>query len=119
MILFFGWKVRFATVSEGQFHCPYCRADRPYERQLARRWFTLFFLPILPLKVLGEVVKCGYCHNHFDLECARHPDVGCHHRAVTRRAEGGHNASAAHRRQPGGTVTSGRGDLGRLPIALD
>jgi hypothetical protein len=27
-----------------------------YRRKEARRWFTLFFIPLIPLKVLGEFV---------------------------------------------------------------
>ena len=47
------------------FSCPTCGADRNYERRKAQRFFTLFFIPLIPLKVVGEFVRCTYCKNDF------------------------------------------------------
>jgi hypothetical protein len=30
-----------------------------------RRWFTLFFIPVIPLKVTGEFVECDTCRQAF------------------------------------------------------
>ncbi|MDQ1424047.1 MAG: hypothetical protein QOD72_1545 [Acidimicrobiaceae bacterium] len=65
MLLIFGIRVRWKTLAEGTFHCPSCGADRSFRRRLARRWFTLFFIPIVPLNVLGEFVECSSCHTRF------------------------------------------------------
>ena len=65
MPIIFGWKVVFKVIGSGVFSCPNCGGDRNYERRRAQRFFTLFFIPIIPLKVIGEVVRCTYCKNDF------------------------------------------------------
>jgi hypothetical protein len=49
MILIWGWRVRFKTLLEGVFFCPNCGGDRGFARKQGRRWFTIFFLPVLEL----------------------------------------------------------------------
>jgi hypothetical protein len=73
MLLIFGLSVFFRTVGQGDFHCPNCGGDRHYRRRVARRWFTLFFLPIIPLNQVGEVVECTTCGNRFALDVLRLP----------------------------------------------
>jgi tellurite resistance protein len=65
MFLIWGFKVLFKVVGNGVFSCPNCGQDRNYERREARRWLHLFFVPIVPLKVIGSVVRCAYCKNDF------------------------------------------------------
>jgi hypothetical protein len=66
MLLIWGWRTRFKVLSEGAFHCPSCGGDRHYAHKQARRWFTLFFIPLIPLKVLGELVECQTCSQGYD-----------------------------------------------------
>lgn len=66
MLLIFGIRVRFSTVEQGEFFCPHCGGDRPFARRRARRWFTLFFIPLIPLGVVGEIVECSHCHTRFN-----------------------------------------------------
>lgn len=61
MFLMWGWRSRSKTLATGMFACPSCGGDRHYANKQARRWFTLFFIPIIPLKVLGEYVECQTC----------------------------------------------------------
>lgn len=56
----------FGTLGEGTFHCPTCGGDRPYRHKAGRRWFTLFFLPVIPLGRVGEMVRCGTCRTRYD-----------------------------------------------------
>jgi hypothetical protein len=56
----------FGLIGTGQFHCPHCGGDREYEHRTARRFFTLFFLPVIPLDKVGEVVRCKTCRTKFD-----------------------------------------------------
>jgi zinc-ribbon family len=72
-MLIFGLAVFFRTLSEGEFHCPNCGGDRRYRHRAARRWFTLFFLPVIPLNQLGEIVECGTCRSRYDLKVLRTP----------------------------------------------
>lgn len=66
MIVLFGWKVRWKGVGGGTFHCPVEGGARAYDLVEGRRWFTLFFVPVVPLKVLGRQVRCGTCGTVFD-----------------------------------------------------
>jgi hypothetical protein len=66
MILIWGWKVRFKTIAEGVFFCQVCGGDRHYQRRQGRRWFTFFFIPMIPLNNVGdEFVECTTCKNAY------------------------------------------------------
>lgn len=73
MILIWGFKILFKVVGNGVFSCPNCGQDRNYERREARRWFTFFWIPIIPLKVIGSVIRCSYCHNDFRESALQRP----------------------------------------------
>ena len=60
-IIVFGTKGREKAVDSGAFTCPSCRSQQPYELRRAKRWFTLYFIPVLPLDALGEWVHCLGC----------------------------------------------------------
>ncbi len=66
MLLIWGWRTLPKTLDEGTFYCPRCDGDRQYRLRRARRFFTFFFIPIIPLKVLGEYVECSTCGSTFD-----------------------------------------------------
>ncbi|MDH3730351.1 MAG: TerB family tellurite resistance protein [Acidimicrobiia bacterium] len=66
MIFVWGWKARYKTLGEGMFHCPHDGGDRAYRLRQARRWFTFFWIPIIPLKVLGEFIECTSCQSAYD-----------------------------------------------------
>ena len=66
MLFIWGWRARYKTLSSGTFYCPSEGGDRPYRHQRAQRWFTVFFLPVIPLKVLGEFIECGSCGAAYD-----------------------------------------------------
>lgn len=66
MLLIWGWRTRFKVLAEGVFHCPGCGGDRHFAHKQARSWFTLFFLPVIPLKVQGEFVECQTCKQGYD-----------------------------------------------------
>lgn len=65
-MLIWGFKTIFKTLSEGVFHCPRCGGDRQYHLKLARRWFTLFFIPIFPFKQQGTHVECATCGGTYE-----------------------------------------------------
>ena len=67
MLLIWGFKARLKTIGDGgTFHCPHCGVDRAYQFREARRWFTFFWIPIIPLKVLGTFVECTTCKSTYD-----------------------------------------------------
>lgn len=63
----------FGLIDSGHFHCPQCGGDREFKHSPARRWFTLFFIPVIPLGKLGEVVTCQTCKTRFDPAVLRLP----------------------------------------------
>jgi hypothetical protein len=73
VLLIFGLSVFFRTVGEGDFHCTRCGGDRHYRQRIARRWFTLFFIPVVPLNTVGQVVECGTCRTRFNVGALRLP----------------------------------------------
>ncbi|WP_195210286.1 tellurite resistance TerB family protein [Actinomarinicola tropica] len=66
MIFIWGWRTRGSHIGDGEFYCPNEGGDRRYRLMQARRWFTLFWIPVLPLKVLGEYVECTSCDEPFE-----------------------------------------------------
>jgi hypothetical protein len=74
-VIIFGLSVFYflGLIGTGQFHCPNCGGDREYKHQTARRFFTLFFVPVIPLNKLGEVVQCQTCRVRFDPVVLRRP----------------------------------------------
>lgn len=63
----------FGLKGTGRFACPQCGGDRAYEHRVGRRFFTLFFLPVIPLDKVGEVVRCQACRTRFDPAVLRRP----------------------------------------------
>lgn len=65
-MIIFGFRGRTKRLDQGHFHCPSEGGDREYALMQARRWFTLFFIPLIPLNVLGEFVECQSCAASYD-----------------------------------------------------
>ena len=61
MFFIAGLRTRNKAVGTGTFHCPNEGGVRRYRRLQARRWFTLFFVPVVPLDRRGEWVQCLGC----------------------------------------------------------
>lgn len=64
MIIFGTRGVKF-TITEGNFHCPQCNTNKPFRHRKVRRFFTLYFIPVIPLDSLGEYVECRQCKGTF------------------------------------------------------
>ena len=68
-MIIFGWRGITCTKQTAQFYCPACRAETTYQHRVIRNFFTLYFIPIIPLSVLGEYIECRECKTAF------HPDL--------------------------------------------
>lgn len=66
-MIIFGTRGVTSSVASGNFHCPACGRERPYQHKRVRRFFTLYFLPIIPLKTHGEYIECEHCHGTFQM----------------------------------------------------
>ena len=65
MLIIFGLRVFYRTVGQGTFHCQRCGGDREYRHRDGRRWFTLFFIPVIPLNSVGGHVQCTTCRTRY------------------------------------------------------
>jgi hypothetical protein len=65
IVIIFGLRTWWRTIGQGMFHCRQCGADRQYRHRAGRRWFTLFFIPLIPLNKVGENVMCTTCKTRY------------------------------------------------------
>jgi hypothetical protein len=71
-MIIWGWRTITHSAATGEFYCPECTAKQPYTHQKIRRWFTLYFIPIIPLSVVGEQVKCKRCSQTWKMSVLEH-----------------------------------------------
>ena len=70
-MIIFGTRGVTSTSGQGSFHCPACGGQRPYAAKRMRRFFTLYFIPLIPLDVIQEWVECGRCGGTYKSEVLR------------------------------------------------
>ncbi len=73
MLIIFGLRVFYRTIAQGTFYCRRCGGDRQYRQRSGRRWFTLFFLPVIPLNSVGEHVQCTTCRTRYVTDVLNQP----------------------------------------------
>ena len=76
MLIIWGLRVFYRTIAQGVFHCSRCGGDRQYRLRSGRRFFTLFFLPIIPLNKVGEHVQCLTCKTRYQTSVLTLPTAG-------------------------------------------
>lgn len=64
-MIIFGTRSVTYNKGKGSFHCPGCGDTRAYAHKRVRRFFTLYFIPLIPLDLLGEYVECSGCDNTY------------------------------------------------------
>jgi len=64
-MIVFGTRGVKSTIKEGQFMCPQCATNKPYKHKKVTRFFTLYFIPLIPLGKAGEFVECQSCKGTF------------------------------------------------------
>ncbi|MFL2571750.1 MAG: TerB family tellurite resistance protein [Parvicellaceae bacterium] len=64
-MIIFGTRGVPSTVKEGSFHCPQCNNDQNFRHRKVRNFFTLYFIPLIPLGSAGEYVECRNCKGTF------------------------------------------------------
>ena len=65
MLIIWGLRIFYRTIGQGTFHCRRCGGDRQYRLRSGRRFFTLFFIPVIPLSKVGEHVQCLTCKTRY------------------------------------------------------
>lgn len=76
MLLIWGLRNFYHTVGQGTFHCRKCGGDRQYRHRAGRRFFTLFFIPLIPLNKTGEHVQCMTCKTRYVTDVLSLPTAG-------------------------------------------
>lgn len=68
MFILFGTRGLKHTVSDSPVlpnACPNCK-DGDLVNKLYRRWFTLFFIPVIPLDVIDRFYQCSKCESAYN-----------------------------------------------------
>lgn len=64
-MIIFGTRGITTTPQKGDFNCPSCSSVQNYGLKRVRRFFTLYFIPVIPLDKLGEYVECMSCKDTY------------------------------------------------------
>jgi tellurite resistance protein len=67
-LIIFGTRGVTSERAQGEFYCPGCSRRQGYVHKACRRFFTLYFIPLIPLDLLGEYIECQRCTNTYKLE---------------------------------------------------
>lgn len=67
MFIIFGTRGIAMKSMSGHFHCAYCGSNVPFHQKNVRRFFTLFFIPLIPLDTITSYVECQRCRGQFDV----------------------------------------------------
>ncbi len=65
-MIIYGSRGITSVVETGQFNCPQCESPREFRLKQVRNFFTLYFIPLIPLDVAGRFLECGSCRGTFD-----------------------------------------------------
>ncbi|MDZ4849072.1 MAG: zinc-ribbon domain-containing protein [Pirellulaceae bacterium] len=74
-MIIWGTRGLVSTVEEGTFHCPSCNLQRAFRLRQSRNWFTLYFIPVIPLNVAGRFVECASCGGSYAEEIRSYDPV--------------------------------------------
>lgn len=55
-----------SVVESGQFNCPQCGSPQSFNLKQVRNFFTLYFIPLIPLDIAGRYVECNSCRGTFE-----------------------------------------------------
>jgi tellurite resistance protein len=64
-LIIFGTRGVTSSVATGKFNCPSCETKQTYVHKRVRRFFTLYFIPIIPLDTIGEYIECQHCRDTY------------------------------------------------------
>lgn len=64
-MIIFGTRGVKSTLAQGNFVCPQCATSEAYKHKKVTKFFTLYFIPIIPLGKMGEYVECQPCRGTF------------------------------------------------------
>ena len=68
MFFIAGTKGETTTIATGKFYCPECNAQTVYHHDQVHEKATVFFVPIVNLRLLGEYIECQSCDSTYEIE---------------------------------------------------
>lgn len=71
-MIIWGTRTMDGHKGEGNFNCPRCGPGKPFTHKSVNRWFTLYFIPIIPMGSVGEYIECRECAGTFDTQVLSH-----------------------------------------------
>lgn len=86
-MLIIGEKQITKEVANGTFECPVCDSRQGYRHRQIKQYFSLFFIPLLPMNDSANYVICNHCLCCFDPRILTEPAVysdPINHRAMRR-----------------------------------
>ena len=87
MFVLFGEQSRNQEVASGDFDCPVCLGRQHYHHRRIKQYFSLFFIPLLPLEDSANYLICSGCQACFDPQILKQPQEycqACNHQALRR-----------------------------------
>ncbi len=73
VLIILGVRVFYRSMGQGVFYCRRCGGDREYRRRAGRRWFTVLFIPAIPLARVGPHVQCASCRTRYVTDVLSQP----------------------------------------------
>jgi len=67
-VIIFGTRGVTYSAGNGEFFCPQCRTRTRYVHKRVRRFFTLYFIPVIPLNLHREFVECACCKGTYRMD---------------------------------------------------
>ncbi|CAN5280178.1 zinc-ribbon domain-containing protein [soil metagenome] len=67
-MIIFGTRGITTNPDKGTFFCPSCGPETPFRWRRVRRFFTLYFIPVIPMNMLGEYIECQRCKGTYDIQ---------------------------------------------------
>jgi tellurite resistance protein len=68
IIIYGTYGITYSKGQPGEFYCPDCGHTATYRHRRVRRFFHIFWIPLIPLDLAGEFVECGACLGTYHLE---------------------------------------------------
>jgi len=68
MFFIAGIKGETTTAETGVFYCPQCNAKTQYHHNQVHEKATVFFIPVINLRLLGEYIECQNCDSTYEME---------------------------------------------------
>jgi hypothetical protein len=56
------------TKGVGEFYCPRCENEHPCQHKRVRRFLTIYFIPLVPLDLVSEHIRCLSCREDLPLQ---------------------------------------------------